>query len=114
MSYDPDFNTKSLRGNAVVRWEYVRGSTLFVVWDRSQADYTRPDLFRPLSDISSAFGADATHTLMVKVTYWINRRSRARSDAISVLASPHPLGESLLTPLSAPHSRHQRHHPGTS
>lgn len=73
MSYDPDFNTKSLRGNAVLRWEYVRGSTLFIVWDRSQADYTRPGLFRPLSDISSAFRADATHTLMVKVTYWINR-----------------------------------------
>jgi len=46
---------------------------LFVVWDRSQADYTRPGVFRPLSDISSAFRADATHTLMVKVTYWINR-----------------------------------------
>jgi len=32
ISYDPDFNTKSLRGNVVLRWEYVRGSTLFVVW----------------------------------------------------------------------------------
>lgn len=73
ISYDPDFNTKSLRGNAVLRWEYVRGSTLFVVWDLSQADYARPGVFRPWSDIRTAFGAQATHTLMVKVSYWINQ-----------------------------------------
>ena len=52
---------------------YVRGSTLFVVWDLSQADYSRPGAFRPWSDIGSAFGAEATHTLMVKLSYWINR-----------------------------------------
>ena len=73
ISYDPDFNTKSLRGNAVLRWEYVRGSTLFVVWDLSQADYARSGVFRPWSDIRTAFGAEATHTLMVKVSYWINQ-----------------------------------------
>jgi len=73
ISYDPDFNTKSLRGNAVLRWEYVRGSTLFVVWDLSQADYARPGVFRPWSDVRTAFGAQATHTLMVKVSYWINQ-----------------------------------------
>jgi len=73
ISYDPDFNTKSLRGNVVLRWEYVRGSTLFVVWDLSQADYSRPGVFRPWSDIGTAFGAEPTHTLMVKVSYWINQ-----------------------------------------
>ncbi len=73
ISYDPDFNTKSLRGNVVLRWEYVRGSTLFVVWDVSQADYSRPGVFRPWSDIGTAFGAEPTHTLMVKVSYWINQ-----------------------------------------
>ena len=73
ISYDPDFNTKSLRGNVVLRWEYVRGSTLFVVWDLSQADYSRPGLFRPWSDFGTAFGAEPTHTLMVKVSYWINQ-----------------------------------------
>jgi hypothetical protein len=73
MSYDPDFNTKSLRGNIVLRWEYVRGSTLFVVWDLSQADYSRPGIFKPWSDFGAAFGAEPTHTLMVKVSYWINQ-----------------------------------------
>jgi hypothetical protein len=27
--YNPDFSFKSLRGNAVLRWEYMPGSTLF-------------------------------------------------------------------------------------
>lgn len=30
---DPDFNKKSVRGTVVLRWEYVRGSTLFAVWN---------------------------------------------------------------------------------
>ena len=73
IGYDPDFSTKSLRGNVVLRWEYVRGSTMFVVWDLSQADYSRPGTFSPWRDIGTAFGADATQVLMVKVTYWINQ-----------------------------------------
>ena len=73
LSYDPDFNTKSLRGNVVTRWEYKPGSTLFFVWYLSQADFSRPGQFSPLRDIGSAFGADATHIFMVKASYWLNR-----------------------------------------
>jgi len=29
---DPDFNFRSLLGNAVARWEYRPGSTLYLVW----------------------------------------------------------------------------------
>jgi hypothetical protein len=36
---NPDFNFKSLRGNAVWRWEYSPGSTLFFVWTQSRSDY---------------------------------------------------------------------------
>ena len=38
---DPDFNRKSLRGNIVLRWEYLRGSTLFVVWNMATSDESR-------------------------------------------------------------------------
>src|SRR5262249_12878978 len=34
-----DFNFKSLRGNAVLRWEYKPGSTLYFVWTQSRQDY---------------------------------------------------------------------------
>ena len=73
ISYDPDFSTKSLRGNIVMRWEYQPGSTLFFVWDLSQSDLARPGEFSPLRDLRSAFGAEATHVFMIKATYWLNR-----------------------------------------
>jgi len=36
-------------------------------------DETRPGEFRVLRDIGSAFGASASHTFMVKFSYWLNR-----------------------------------------
>jgi hypothetical protein len=73
LPFDPDFSQKSLRGNMVLRWEYVRGSTLFVVWDLSQADSSRPGSFDAFRDLGDAFGAAASHVLMLKVSYWLNR-----------------------------------------
>jgi hypothetical protein len=73
ISSNPDFSNKSLRGNVVMRWEYLPGSTLFFVWDLSQADLSRPGQFSALRDLRSAFGADATHIFMVKASYWLNR-----------------------------------------
>jgi hypothetical protein len=70
-SSNPDFNRKSLRGNAVLRWEYVRGSTLFVAWSISKSDKTRPGEFSALRDLGTAFGASGTHVFLVKATYWL-------------------------------------------
>jgi hypothetical protein len=52
---DPDFDRASLRGTLVLRWEYVRGSTLFLVWDMSQEN------------------SPPKHVLIAKLTYWLNR-----------------------------------------
>jgi hypothetical protein len=70
---DPDFNRKSLRGNVVLRWEYVRGSTFFVAWNMSTSDTARPGRFDPLRDFGDAFRAAGTHAVMVKVSYWLSR-----------------------------------------
>jgi hypothetical protein len=70
ISFDPDFNRKSLRGNIVLRWEYLRGSTIFLVWNMSTLDPARPGVFTPLQDLGSAFGAHGTHVVMLKMTYW--------------------------------------------
>ena len=50
-----------------------RGSTLFVVWDLSQADYSRPGQFSLFRDLGKTFGGNSTNVLMVKATYWFNR-----------------------------------------
>jgi hypothetical protein len=72
LDFDPDFNSKSLRGNLVIRWEYVRGSTLFLVWNVSTFDGANPGDFDLWRDLGNAFRADGIHAFMVKLTYWLS------------------------------------------
>jgi hypothetical protein len=68
---NPDFNRKSVRGTVVLRWEYVRGSTLFAVWNLSTSDTAaRPGVFSPLRDLGGAFGAPGTNVFAIKLSYW--------------------------------------------
>ena len=68
---DRDFNVRSLRGNAVLRWEYRPGSTLFLVWQRRQADEVSTGDFRFGRDLSAMMRAPAENVFMVKLRYWI-------------------------------------------
>lgn len=68
---NPDFNTKSVRSNIVFRWEYRRGSTLYLVYNVSNRDDSRPGQFSPFRDLRSGFGAAGTQVLMVKFNYWL-------------------------------------------
>ena len=70
--YNPDFNFKSLRGNAVLRWEYLPGSTLFVVWTQSRSDFEDVGDFQFGQSMSKMFRAPAENIFMVKATYWWN------------------------------------------
>ncbi len=73
LATNPDFNRKSLRGTVILRWEYLRGSTLFLVWNMSTLDTSRAGEFSLLRDVQSTFGADGTHVFMVKASYWFSR-----------------------------------------
>jgi len=69
---NPDFNKKSVRSTMVLRWEYVRGSTLFAVWNLSTSDeLARKGLFSPFRDLRGAFGAPGTNTFAIKLSYWL-------------------------------------------
>jgi len=69
---DPTFTFRSLRGNAVLRWEYRPGSTLFVVWTRSSRI---PDLPRGNiqfgDDASALFQGPSENIFLIKMTYWL-------------------------------------------
>jgi hypothetical protein len=71
---NPNFNLSSLRGNAVLRWEYRPGSTLFLVWTRQGSDFTpfTGDL-RLSRDLDRLFDAETDNVFLVKLTYWLNR-----------------------------------------
>jgi hypothetical protein len=70
---DPDFNLKSLRVNAVFRWEMRPGSTFYAVWTRQQQDLANPGTFAPGRDAAAMFRAPGDDVVLVKMAYWIGR-----------------------------------------
>jgi len=79
---DRDFSFRSLLGNAVLRWEWRPGSTVFLVWQQrrinsiigqgplgSQAEVGMFDLGRDTGDM---FEVAPDNILMIKVNYWLN------------------------------------------
>jgi Domain of unknown function (DUF5916) len=70
---DPDFSVREFRSNAVLRWEYRPGSTLFVVWTqgRDATDEPSSQPFALRRDARRLFGAAPTNTLLVKFSYWM-------------------------------------------
>jgi hypothetical protein len=69
---DPNFSLASLRGNAVLRWEYSPGSTLFLVWTQNRSDTETIGTFRTDRAVDRLFGASADNIFLVKVSYWWN------------------------------------------
>src|SRR5213596_770160 len=70
--YNPDFSFKSLRGNAVLRWEYMPGSTLFFVWTQARQASDDTGEFDFGSSMKRMIRAPAANIFMLKVTYWWN------------------------------------------
>ena len=68
------FDARQFRSNAVVRWEYRPGSTLFVVWQQGRnRDDAAADRFDAWRDVRGLFGARPDNTLLVKASYWFGR-----------------------------------------
>jgi hypothetical protein len=68
---DPNFNYVSLRGNAVLRWEYMPGSTLYLVWTQSRSDNISDGTFVLNSSINRLASSRPDNIFMLKLTYWI-------------------------------------------
>jgi hypothetical protein len=79
---DRDFSHRSLLGNAVLRWEWRPGSTLYLVWQQRRISSLtgQPigggapwvgqfDIWRDADDM---FATPADNILMIKVNYWLN------------------------------------------
>jgi hypothetical protein len=70
---NPDFNVRSLRGNAVLRWEYRPGSTLFFVWQQQRRGSEPFGDFSLGRDAGAIFQQPADNVFVVKATYWLGR-----------------------------------------
>lgn len=70
---NPDFNLRSLRGNAVFRWEYLPGSTLYFAWTHSRSDQASVGDFDFARDRDALFAAKPDNIFLVKASWWIAR-----------------------------------------
>lgn len=68
---NPDFNYISLRGNAVLRWEYLPGSTLYLVWTQSREDVESNGEFRFGRSFNNLFSTRPDNIFMLKISYWL-------------------------------------------
>ena len=68
----PDFNELSFNSNVVLRWEYLPGSTLFLVWSQARQG-ERGDYRTAFADnIANTFALPLDNVLMLKVSYWLS------------------------------------------
>jgi hypothetical protein len=66
-----DFTFRSLRGNAVLRWEYRPGSTIFVVWTRSGDSSVGRGAIDFGNDARSLLRGPSANVFLIKVNYWL-------------------------------------------
>jgi hypothetical protein len=69
---DLSFTSRSLRVNAVLRWEFRPGSTLYAVWQQERLNPLLMENFSVGRATSSVFDASARNVFAVKVSYWFN------------------------------------------
>jgi hypothetical protein len=70
---DPDFNFKSLRVNAVVRWEFRPGSTAYLVWTQRRQNQAHPGDPSFGRDAGELVRSPADDVFMIKVAWWLGR-----------------------------------------
>jgi hypothetical protein len=71
--FDPTFNFKSLRVNAIFRWEWRLGSTLYVAWTQQRIDDTNPGQFQFNRDFGRVFTGPADNVFMIKMSRWFSK-----------------------------------------
>lgn len=69
---NPNFNYKSLRGTAVLRWEALPGSILYFVWSHNQSNFDDPGNFSFSRDFKNLWSTEGDDVLMIKFSYWLD------------------------------------------
>jgi hypothetical protein len=70
---NPDFTVRSFIGNAVLRWEYRPGSTVYFVWTQQRSGYDAVGAFDFTTQRTALFRDRPTNVFQVKVNYWVGQ-----------------------------------------
>jgi len=67
--YNPDFNIKEFKSNLVARWEFVPGSTLYIVWSQGRSGYDPNGIFDIKQDVNDMFEIHPHNVFLIKISY---------------------------------------------
>ena len=65
----PDFNFLQFRSNLVIRWEYIPGSTLYLVWSQGRTGFREDGEFSFGRDVDNLFNIHPYNVFLVKFSY---------------------------------------------
>jgi len=71
---NPDFSVRDFNLNAVARWEYRPGSTLFLAWShtRGGSDDVTDGQFRFRRNLDALWNTEAANVVMLKANWWVS------------------------------------------
>ena len=72
VSQKSDFNELAFNSNFVLRWEYLPGSTLYLVWSQAKQG-EKGDFQTPFADdFKNTFSLPGENVLLLKMSYWLS------------------------------------------
>lgn len=69
---NPDFNFSQFRSNLVLRWEYMPGSQLYLVWSQERTGYAGSGLFSASDALGGLGNILPDNIFLVKISYWFS------------------------------------------
>jgi hypothetical protein len=69
---NPNFTVLSFRSNVVLRWEYMLGSTFYLVWQHGRSGFEDDGSFKLGSQLDELWHSPSANTLLVKINYWLS------------------------------------------
>lgn len=70
--YQSDFNYASFNSNLVLRWEWLRGSTLYLVWQQNHSDQDDRGKAVQLTNLFDGVRGSGDTFLALKASYWFS------------------------------------------
>jgi len=68
----PDFNFRQFRSNFVMRWEYIPGSTLFLVWSQGRTGFEPNGEFSFRNNVRDLFNVFPENVFLIKLNRWFS------------------------------------------
>jgi hypothetical protein len=73
-SFDqPNFNVKEFLSNMVVRWEYLPGSTIYLVWSQTRSQSVSNGNFNFRNDLTDLFDNKPYNVFLLKISFRLGR-----------------------------------------